>query len=100
VPQVFTKLDSTSAFVSNIGQPTVTSGALGVWAFEGTITSSNLVNAINAVNVTQNPSCGGQYSTNPANYKFLGIEDGMESWRNWGFFGTAEYNLDAWTAYY
>jgi hypothetical protein len=63
--------------------------------FEGGITQSNLVNAINADNTT----CGRHESTNPAAYALIGVEQGLEGWRELSMIGGSTANLQLRTEY-
>jgi hypothetical protein len=70
-------------------------GKNGGWKhFIAGITKGNLEAAIN----TTNSTCKGSYSTNPANYALIGIEDGTEG-GGYGELGASEGNLQLWTEY-
>ncbi|MGA8724813.1 MAG: hypothetical protein WB565_07205 [Acidimicrobiales bacterium] len=84
---------------------TVSTGALGDYWWEATVTEQNLQNVINAI-----PSlCKANYDTTVSDYQLIGIEDGIESgdpcapgaachfYLN--YFGDSESLLQAWTAY-
>jgi hypothetical protein len=70
-------------------------GKSGGWKhFIAGITKGNLETAIN----TTNSTCKETYSTNPANYALIGIEDGTEG-GGYGELGASEGNLQLWTEY-
>jgi hypothetical protein len=63
--------------------------------FEAGITRTNLVNAVNA----DNSKCKRSSSTNPENYALLGVENGLEGWRELAFLGGYTNNLQLRTEY-
>lgn len=88
-----------SPYVSNAGAAMVTNtdaGAYNYHTFEGTITEANLRYTVNVINGFGN--CP-QYSTSPADYRLVGVEDGIEGWRYLSDLGGDETNLQVWTAY-
>lgn len=98
VELVIGQLDGQSPYFQNVGTPTVQSGdsgALGTrHTFEATIGTSNLNQAVHDFN----NKCGVNYSTNPANYRLIGLEDGIEGWYFEKLDGS-DIQLQAWTAY-
>ncbi len=63
--------------------------------FEAGITRENLENAINSDNAT----CKRASSTNPANYALIGVEHGLEGWRELALLGGSTANLQLRTEY-
>jgi hypothetical protein len=63
--------------------------------FEGGITKADLENAIAADNAT----CGRGNSTNPQNYALIGVEQGLEGWRELALEGGSAANLQLRTEY-
>jgi hypothetical protein len=63
--------------------------------FAAGITRTDLVNAINA----DNSACGRGLSTNPENYALIGVEQGLEGWRELAFLGGNSQNLQLHTEY-
>ncbi len=63
--------------------------------FTAGISTANLQNAINA----DNKQCGRGLSSNPANYALLGVEQGLEGWRNISEIGGSSANLQLRTEY-
>ncbi len=59
------------------------------------ITTSNLLNAINA----DKSVCGRPLSTNPANYALIGVEQGVEGWRELKVLAGSSRNLQLYTTY-
>jgi len=88
-----------SPYFQNVGTPTVQSGdsgALGTHhTFEATIGTSNLRQAVNDFNNT----CGVRYSSDPANYRLIGLEDGIEGRGHIDKLDGNDIQLQAWTAY-
>jgi hypothetical protein len=63
--------------------------------FEGGITQADLVNAVKA----DNAQCGRSDSTNPATYALIGVEQGLEGWRELALVGGSTANLQLHTEY-
>lgn len=99
VELVIGQLNGQSPYFQNVGTPTVfsgTSGALGTrHTFEATIGTTNLHQAVYDVSKT----CGVNYSSNLANYRLIGLEDGIEGWRYMEKLDGSDVQLQAWTAY-
>jgi hypothetical protein len=82
---------------------TIKSGATGEWVFEGTVTKQNLQNVINAMAAPENANCyveAGYWSSDPSQWRFLGIEDGIEAGGDANlldYFGSSESLLMSWT---
>jgi hypothetical protein len=70
-------------------------GSSGWRHYTAGITTSNLLNAINA----DNSHCLRGLSTNPANYALIGVEQGLEGWRELSILGGSSANLQISTAY-
>ncbi len=69
--------------------------ASGARHFEAGITAANLENAIK----TDNEVCKRSSSTNPGNYALIGVEQGLEGWRELAFVGGSTANLQLRTEY-
>ncbi len=67
----------------------------GLRHFEAGITKANLEDAINVDNAT----CKRASSTNPANYALIGVEHGLEGWRELALLGGSTANLQLRTEY-
>lgn len=75
---------------------TVIGGLNSIYNFAATISTGNLINAINATNSKCAPR---SYSTNPADYRLLGIESGTEMWRDAWYVGNSHTALTVNTIY-
>jgi hypothetical protein len=82
-------------------QTTTLNGALGSRTYKAAITRQNLQNIVNDINSLACPLNGsiGVYSTNPASYRLVAIEHGIESVGPLQHFGANESLLQEWTAY-
>ncbi len=67
----------------------------GTRYYEASITRTNLETAIKA----DNEKCGRSSSTNPANYALIGVEQGLEGWRELAYLGGNTAGLELHTTY-
>jgi hypothetical protein len=82
-------------------QTTTLNGAFGAKTYQAAITAQNLKNVVNDLNSLQCPLNGsvGVYSSNPASYRLVAVENGIESVGPLDHFGASESLLQVWTAY-
>ena len=95
VELVIGQLNGQPPYFQNVGTPTVGPGDSGRHTFEATIGTGNLHQAV----YDFNKKCGVNFSSNLANYRLIGLEDGMEGWRSIDKLDASDIQLQAWTAY-